>query len=214
MGALAARGGGDGAGPVQKAATRRVQEMNPLELLLIAAIAAIGSFFGSYLKRKGENLATREGFDAIKTQTAQLTETTEAIKGEIAKINWVEQKKWGFKQEIYTGLIGALQAYRVASLHVADWYELDDDKKQKDKGFYDRHKQTQIENAECLGDLTAKAHLFLDDPALDALEELKKRFVEAADIDDMIEYMRASANIAEAVYVKVVNSGKADLFAM
>lgn len=46
--------------------------------------AGIGSFLGSYMKKKGENLATKEDFDQILEQVAEQVRTTEQIKAEIS----------------------------------------------------------------------------------------------------------------------------------
>ncbi len=50
-------------------------------LLIVAVVAAgLGAFFGSYLKRKGEDTAIRENFTEVLKQLKAQTEVTETIK--------------------------------------------------------------------------------------------------------------------------------------
>jgi hypothetical protein len=45
--------------------------MEHLGWILLAALASgFGGFLGSYLKKKGENLATKEDFQELKDQTS------------------------------------------------------------------------------------------------------------------------------------------------
>lgn len=68
---------------------------------LLSAIGGwIGGYFGAYAKKKGENLATKEDFNDLKTQTADLTRVTEEIKDKISFDTWDRQKRWELKQEV------------------------------------------------------------------------------------------------------------------
>lgn len=54
----------------------------------ISAIASLiasgcGAYFGSYLARKGQNLATKEDFDEVLRQLRESTNVTEQIRGEV-----------------------------------------------------------------------------------------------------------------------------------
>lgn len=68
---------------------------------LLSAIGGwIGGYFGAYAKKKGENLATKEDFNDLKAQTADLTRVTEEIKDKISFDTWDRQKRWELKQEV------------------------------------------------------------------------------------------------------------------
>jgi hypothetical protein len=70
-------------------------------LALLSAIGGwIGGYFGAYAKKKGENLATKEDFNDLKTQTADLTRVTEEIKDKISFDTWDRQKRWELKQGV------------------------------------------------------------------------------------------------------------------
>jgi hypothetical protein len=52
-------------------------------ILLVALTSWLGSFIGSYSKKKGENLATKEDFRELKAQTAELRQATKEIESKI-----------------------------------------------------------------------------------------------------------------------------------
>ncbi len=62
--------------------------------------AGIGAYFGAYLKKKGENLATKEDFDNLEEQTRQLTHATKEIEAKIDDQVWNRQRQWEMKKEI------------------------------------------------------------------------------------------------------------------
>jgi hypothetical protein len=62
--------------------------------------AGVGAYFGGYLKKKGENLATHEDIEKLKEQVAAVTTTTEQIKTEISDAAWSRQKRWELKREV------------------------------------------------------------------------------------------------------------------
>ncbi|HWA96500.1 MAG TPA: hypothetical protein VG844_18020 [Terracidiphilus sp.] len=70
-------------------------------LLVLANVLVIawGAYFRSYLKRKGENLATKEDFKELKRQTAELTQTTKEIETKIEDQAWNRQRQWELKRD-------------------------------------------------------------------------------------------------------------------
>jgi hypothetical protein len=67
---------------------------------LNAAIVGFGIYLAAYLKKKAQNLATREEFKELETQTAALTRTTARIEADIKGELWEKQKRWELKREI------------------------------------------------------------------------------------------------------------------
>jgi hypothetical protein len=74
--------------------------------ILLAPLA--GGFFGAYLKKKAENLATKEDYESLLTQVKKTTEETESIKTELAKGSWLHQQGWLLKEKYYSGLLESL----------------------------------------------------------------------------------------------------------
>jgi hypothetical protein len=68
--------------------------------LLNLALVGGGIYLGAYLKKKAQNLATREEFNELEIQTAALTRTTARIEADINGELWDKQKRWELKREI------------------------------------------------------------------------------------------------------------------
>ena len=70
---------------LQELITQAVAESSKIEwwaYLIIFLIALIGSYIGAYLKKKGENLASKEDFNNLLEQVRRTSEATEKIKNE------------------------------------------------------------------------------------------------------------------------------------
>ncbi len=59
-----------------------------------------GAFLGSYLKKKGENLATHEDVDKLVDQVRAITTATKQIETKISSDFWDRQKQWELKREV------------------------------------------------------------------------------------------------------------------
>jgi hypothetical protein len=53
----------------------------------------LGAYLGSYLKRKGENLATHEDIDKLVNQVSAVTTTTKQIEATISNQTWQRERK-------------------------------------------------------------------------------------------------------------------------
>jgi len=71
-----------------------------LLLLLNACLVGVAIYLSSYLKKKAENLATREEFRELEKQTAALTRITTKIETEVKAELWDRQKRWELKREV------------------------------------------------------------------------------------------------------------------
>jgi hypothetical protein len=67
---------------------------------LTALVSGAGAYFGSYLKKKGENLATHEDIDKLLEQVSAVTKTTKEIEAKISDDVWSRQKRWEMKREV------------------------------------------------------------------------------------------------------------------
>jgi hypothetical protein len=71
-----------------------------------------GAYFGSYLKKKGENLATHEDFDRLLAEVETTTKTTKSIEEKISDMFWNKQRRWELKRDVLLDAarkMGALQ---------------------------------------------------------------------------------------------------------
>ena len=64
---------------------------------LVAAF--IGFYLGSYLKKKGENLATHEDITKLVDQASAVTTATKEIEAKISDEVWARQRKWEVRRD-------------------------------------------------------------------------------------------------------------------
>jgi hypothetical protein len=76
-------------------------EVNLATLFGVALFAGVGAYFGTYLREKGKNLATKEDIDLI-------VRKTEEIKAEVSAEAWLRQKRWDRKWECYVEMVRSL----------------------------------------------------------------------------------------------------------
>jgi hypothetical protein len=76
---------------VTEIVSRKIAE-NWLYWLLFLASSFLAAFAGAYIKRRAENLATREDFNELKRQLQQTTRLTEEIKAEIGHAEWKQRE--------------------------------------------------------------------------------------------------------------------------
>lgn len=60
----------------------------------------MGAYLGSYLKKKGENLATREDIEGLVEQVSAVTKATKEIEAKISSDVWDRQKQWELKRDL------------------------------------------------------------------------------------------------------------------
>jgi hypothetical protein len=94
-----------------------------IEALLAGGLSLVGgwagAYFGGYLTKKGENLATHEDIDKLVDQVRAVTQTTKEIEAKISDEVWDRQKRWELKREILFEAARALAGIEDAlvSLH-------------------------------------------------------------------------------------------------
>lgn len=70
-----------------------------------------GAYLGAYLKKKGENLATKEDFRELKEQTRDLAQTTREIEARIDDQVWNRQRQWEMKRDILLELVRSMDSF-------------------------------------------------------------------------------------------------------
>lgn len=76
--------------------------------LIVLISGCLGYYFGGYLKKKGENLATHEDIDKLVPQVAAVTQAAKGIEAEISSDVWDRQKRWEMKRDV---LFSAARAF-------------------------------------------------------------------------------------------------------
>ncbi len=77
-----------------------------------------GAFLGSYFKKKGENLATKEDFNALAAQTLKLTQITKEIEAKIDDQVWDRQRQWEMKRDVLIGFARTISDFEQAVMTI------------------------------------------------------------------------------------------------
>jgi hypothetical protein len=172
-------------------------------LFAVALVAGLGAYFGSYLREKGKNLATREDVDRV-------VRATEEIRSQVGGDLWLRQRVWDFKRETYTALLERLTIIRqIAYEHL----NLVTGKVTPDLSV-EQH-QAMVANYEVMLSAmrelrrhTAVGRLFLSPAAIDALE---KATVETEASGDVTHKLQALMRYADAAQEKLIIEARQDL---
>jgi hypothetical protein len=76
-----------------------VQSFQDAAIIIVSS--GIGAFIGAYLKKKGENYATKEDIGILVEQVAAVTNATKRIEGSITH----EYRRWEIKKEVLFDLL-------------------------------------------------------------------------------------------------------------
>lgn len=78
----------------------------PILFFLSTTVSAgAAAYFGAYLKKKAENLATHEDIQQLVAQVKATTEATKAIEGRISDEFWNKQRVWEMKRDLVIALL-------------------------------------------------------------------------------------------------------------
>jgi hypothetical protein len=155
--------------------------MENLVWILLAAIASgFGGYFGSYLKKKGENLATHEDLDKLVQQMEATTQATKAIEARIDDQVWNKQRQWELKRDILLDAIRSISAFENTMMEFGAVFQTANKSDNATGDTWDAHKNEvlmkwtaasrQFENARMLAAVVSGADL------RDAFDGLAKSF--------------------------------------
>jgi hypothetical protein len=75
---------------------------------ITALVSGFGAYFGSYFRKKGENLATHEDIGKLVDQVRAVTMTAKEIEANISDRSWNRQKHWEMKREAIFSVMASL----------------------------------------------------------------------------------------------------------
>ncbi|MEW8375798.1 MAG: hypothetical protein AB2722_17960 [Candidatus Thiodiazotropha sp.] len=102
-------------------------ELGLASYIIIIVMTGVGSYLGSYLKKKGERVATKEDFDGVLSELQTNTEAIENIKTKFSEQNWINQQVWLKKQEAYSSIFALLlNVQKYVSHQVNEFSEWED----------------------------------------------------------------------------------------
>jgi hypothetical protein len=94
------------------------------KFVFVVLCAGIGAYLGSYLKRKGENVATHEDVGKLVEQVSAVTTATKKIEAAISDDVWGRQKRWELRREVLFETTKKIAAVRAALFNMSVVYSL------------------------------------------------------------------------------------------
>jgi hypothetical protein len=98
---------------------------------LWAVVSSIASFLGgavgAYLKKKAENLATKEDLKDIVTQMSAITDATKKIEAEISGDLWDRQKRWELKRDLMLEITSRVADFKRTLISISSFLTVDQD---------------------------------------------------------------------------------------
>ncbi len=138
-----------------------------------------GAFLGSWLRKKGENLATHEDIDKLIDQVAAVTDTTETIKAQIGSDLWTRQSVWQQKRDAYAKILNVSHSLRESLIDLTQAYRAsersgtEEQRKLTDKNFGEAQNRYYLELAPALSHEIDIGEIFLGYPAVKVLNEFR-----------------------------------------
>lgn len=109
-----------------------------MKLGMTAVVAGLAGYFGSYLKRKGENRAMQEDIQSLVKQVGVVTRTTEEIKTELSDKSWDRQRQWELKRDILFEAMRALGNADAVLLSMQSTFALASQNRDDDENWISR----------------------------------------------------------------------------
>lgn len=189
--------------------------------MLIAMLAGsvIGAFVGAYVKRKGENYATKEDFDVLLEQVKQTTSETEKIKDAVLRTSRIEHDRWKFKCDFYIKMVNTLSRLGRVCRTLTSSYAL------LEKSELSELRSKRMEKAQTtmvvlipnLANLISESHLFIGREVISHMQILQDQLLTAAALDvknitESIAVLQKIEKSVEITRMSIVNTARKDLF--
>lgn len=171
---------------------------------VIALVAAVGAYFGSYLREKGKNLATHEDIDRV-------VRATEDVKAEISGELWERQNRWTFKRDIYVRLLENLRVAFLSGKRLVEVQQMEPAEQARHQQWTDALLDEQQSAMAQVLRAAAVATIFVGDDARHALRELEDAAARSHAEPTVADFSSRQFSAISAAYEALSAAAKADL---
>jgi hypothetical protein len=171
------------------------------------------SYVPSYLDRKAANLATKEDFDQLLELEKKSTREIEAIKGEVSKSTWLEQRRWDLRRDVYVELLEALYEFQLLSGSLSAWYapgNLDHGNPER-RNLHDKEFKRFLAAQKQLGKVAAPAPLVVGEEIVQAITEFAFKCRALDGEEDPRRYYIGLQESATSVSAMILQAARRDL---
>lgn len=197
-------------------------------LILSVICSALIAYVVAYVKKKGENYATKEDFEELLRQIKATTRATEEIKTEISSGAWVNQQRWELRKNIYLILLEKLNEskYALGEVMEAEGGIFEGDEAEREKYIDERLEKIKRVSEDIRKSVELSGVLFLSDNALKVLRDYEnaeenrlKALSEMPDLYGDVSaeatswscYLEGQSSAAIVAYNEIVKVAKEDL---
>jgi hypothetical protein len=182
---------------------------------LAFALSMLGAYLGSYIKRKAEDRAAQENFDALRAQLRKTTEDTEEIKANLSGRNWLSQQQWSIREQRYSELLSHLTKLRLSLQDRGDYFMEPwpaYDQSSKEGEHFKELARRGYESYQAIRELIGPASVFLSANAIDALEELVREHWSVAEFSICTaDYVTSALKLVDAAHAAVLTEARSEL---
>lgn len=167
-----------------------------LNLVITAAVAGVAAYFGSYLRKKGENTALHEDIDKLVDQVSAITAATETIKAQIGSGLWTRQMVWQQKRDAYAKVLTISHAVRESLIDLSQAFRVPESNatEEQRQNFGKAQNRYFLELAPALSREIDIAEIFLGHAAVKVLEEFshwRQSAENGTDFQDRVSFVGA-----------------------
>ena len=200
---------------VVEAAVRDASGFTWLTYVLAVVFSMAGAFFGSYIKRKGEDRAAKENFDNLREQVRKTTRDTEEIKTALLRRSWLTQQQWAIREQQYALLLTHLTKLEL-SLQDRESYYIEPGSEHDENLSKGEHFQALAtaghESYQTIRELIGPASIFLSSRTIDALEKLVRDHWSVSEFSVCTaEYVSEALKLVQAARTAVFEEARNEL---
>ena len=187
-----------------------------LGAVLTIVAAALGAFGGAHLRKRGENRAIVENFEAIREQLKITTRDTEDIKQTLFGHAWRTQQQWAAREQYYVKLLTHLYHFKLALEDLSEYFMEpgsghlhDSERGERFKDLMSVASSSYSETKRMIG----SAAVYLSPKAALSLDTLFKEHWHLANFDAMCssDYVEGAQTLAAVAYTQILNEAKEQL---
>lgn len=174
-----------------------------------------GSYFGSYVKRKAEDRAALENFNALREQLRKTTQDTEEIKTTLARKHWLTQQQWAIRERHYMSLLTHLTKLKLSLEDRSSYYMepgSEHNAARSQGGHFQELERVGCESYQAIRELIGPASVFLSVKAVDSLEQLVRNHWNVAEFSVCTaDYVSEALKLVKVAQLAVLAEARNEL---
>lgn len=183
--------------------------------VLAFTMSMVGAYLGSYVKRKGQDRATQENFDALRAQLRKTTEDTEEIKTRLSGQTWLNQQQWSIREQRYSELLSHLTKLRLSLVDRSEYFMhpgSEHDESSVKGGRFEELARCDYESYQAIRELMGPSSVFLSANTIRTLESLVREHWNIAEFSlCTADYISSALELTEVAHAALLAEARNEL---